>query len=97
MIEHIVLFKWKPETSPEQIAAAITGLQRLKTAIPGIVDLSCGQNFCDRAQGFQTALVVRFTDRNALETYQPHPAHQAVVHTLIKPIAADILAVDFEI
>jgi Stress responsive A/B Barrel Domain len=97
MIEHIVLFKWKEGTTPEAIAAVMKGLQGLKDSIPQIVDLSCGENFSDRSQGFEHGLVVRFRSRKDLEAYQPHPAHTDVVQNLIQPILAGILAVDYEI
>ncbi|WP_413166861.1 Dabb family protein [Capilliphycus salinus ALCB114379] len=97
MIVHIVLFKWTEDATPEAIAAAIEGLRELKAKIPGIIDLSCGENFSERSQGFQHGLLVKFTDKAALEAYTPHPDHQAVVQNLIKPILADILAVDYEV
>lgn len=97
MIEHIVLFKWIETATPEAIEAAVTELRGLKGKIEGIVDLSCGTNFSDRAQGFTHGLVVRFTDRAALEAYGPHPAHQHVVQNFISPIRADILALDYEV
>jgi hypothetical protein len=97
VIEHIVLFKWKEGTTPEAIEAASSELRALKGKIEGILDLSCGSNFSDRAQGFTHGLVVRFTDRTALETYGPHPAHQHVVQNFINPIRADVLALDYEI
>ena len=97
MIVHIVLFKWTEEATPEAIAGALEGLGQLKAKIPGIIDLSCGTNFSERSQGFQHGLVVKFTDKTALEAYTPHPDHQAVVHNLIKPILAEILAVDYEV
>lgn len=97
MIEHIVLFRWTETASKEAVENVITELRGLKSKIPGIVDLSCGANFCDRAKGYTHGLVVRFKDRAALETYGPHPEHQRVVQNLIKPIAADILALDYEI
>jgi len=97
MIEHIVLFRWNNATSEEAIESVLAELRGLKNKIPGIVDLSCGANFCDRAKGYTHGLVVRFKDRAALETYGPHPEHQRVVQNLIKPIAADILALDYEI
>jgi len=96
MIEHIVLFRWTDAASPAAIETVMAELRKLKTKIPGIVDLSCGANFCDRAKGYTHGLVVRFTDRAALESYGPHPEHQRVVQNLIKPIAADILALDYE-
>jgi hypothetical protein len=97
MIEHIVLFKWNEGVSAEAIATAVEGLLALKGKIPGIVDITCGHNFSDRAQGYDTGLVVRFEDRAALEAYIPHPEHQHVVQNLLSPIRADVLAVDYEI
>ena len=95
-VEHLVLFRWQPEATATQIADAVGALQSLADRVPGILQLSCGENFTDRAKGFQHGLVVRFSDRAALEAYQVHPEHQAVVQQHIKPIVADILALDYE-
>lgn len=97
MIEHIVLFKWKEEASASAIAQVMEGLRNLPDKIPEIIALSCGENISERSQGFQHGLVVRFSDRDALATYQAHPAHQALVQNLIKPIVQDILCVDYEL
>lgn len=96
MVEHIVLFRWKAEATAEQIEQAITGLRGLKAQVPNILDLSAGENFSERAQGFTHGLVVRFPDKAALEVYGPHPAHQHVVQTYISPVCADVLVVDYE-
>jgi hypothetical protein len=96
MIEHIVLFRWNDTASSEAQENAMTELRKLKNKIPGIVDLSCGTNFSDRAKGYTHGLVVRFTDRAALQAYVPHPEHQRVVKNFIDPILADVLALDYE-
>jgi hypothetical protein len=96
MIEHMVLFRWTEEASQEAKDIAMAELRNLKGKIPGIVDLSCGTNFSDRAKGYTCGLVVRFSDRSALEAYGPHPEHQRVVQNFINPIRADILALDYE-
>jgi hypothetical protein len=96
MIEHIVLFRWTEEASQEAINSAVAELRKLKGKVPGIVDLSCGVNFCDRAKGYTHGLVVRLTDRAALEAYGPHPDHQRVVQKFLNPIRADVLALDYE-
>lgn len=96
MVEHIVLFKWKAEATPEQIATAIAGLAGLKEQVPNILDLTVGENFTDRGQGFTHGLVVRFPDKAALEVYGPHPAHQHVVQNFINPIRDNVLALDYE-
>lgn len=96
MIEHIVLFKWQEEATEEQITEALKALNSLKDKIEGIIDLSCGENFSERNQGFQHALIVKFNDRDSLESYFPHPAHQEVVKNNIRPILADILSIDYQ-
>lgn len=97
MVEHVVLFKTTPEATPAQVERMVAELKRLRERIPGIVDLSVGYNFCDRNQGFNVGLVVRFTDRAALETYLPHPAHRGCVEEFITPIKADVIVVDYEV
>lgn len=97
MIEHIVLFQWTPDTSAEAIAKVVTEMRALKGQIPGVLDLTCGENFCPRSQGFTHALVVRFENRAALGAYGPHPEHQRVVQEFINSIRANTLAVDYEV
>jgi quinol monooxygenase YgiN len=97
MVEHVVLFKLKPEATEQQRRAMLEGLRGLRQAVPGVVDLSCGTNFSDRSQGHEIGLVVRFTDRSALEAYLPHPAHRAVVEQLIRPISDGVIVADYEI
>ena len=96
MVEHILLMRWTDEASQEAIDTALRELRGLKDKIAGIVDLSCGANFSERAKGYTHGAVMRFTDRAALEAYFPHPQHQAVVQNFINPIRGDILALDCE-
>lgn len=93
---HIVLFRWKPEATPEQQEKVMEALRGLRGVVPGILELDCGENFGNRAKGYQHGLVVLLESRAALEAYQPHPAHQRVLTELIRPIAEDTLAMDFE-
>lgn len=48
MVEHIVLFKMKPESTPEQKDELIRRLRGLAGKIEGIVSLSAGESFTDR-------------------------------------------------
>jgi len=96
MVEHILLLRWTVEASQEEIETALAELRGLKGKIAGIIDLSCGANFSARAKGYTHGLVMRFTDRAALEAYYPHPDHQRVVQNLINPIRADTLVLDYE-
>lgn len=96
MVVHIVLFKWKPEASRAEIEEALKRLRELPSAIPDLLSLSCGENFSARSQGFTHALVAYFQDRAGLEKYRHHPDHQKIVEEMINPMAAQILAADFE-
>lgn len=97
MIDHLVFFKFKPEVSPEQRLEVAKALVGLKGIIPGVRDITCGENFTFRSQGHQLGLLVRLTDKAALDTYQNHPAHQAIVVSMIRPFVENIMAVDYEV
>ena len=97
MIQHIVLLSWTENATPDGIEAVMTELKALKDKIPGIVDVTAGKNFSERAKGFTHGLVFRFKDRAALEGYLPHPEHQRVVQKILNPIRADALIFDYEL
>ena len=96
-VEHVVLFQWKTGTSDETIEGILTALRGLQQSVPGILSLTCGTNFCERAQGYTHGLVVRLESRAALEVYGPHPAHQSVVSEFILPHKELVLALDYEV
>jgi len=103
-IEHLVLFRFKEETTHAMRMAMFDGLRALKQSIPEIVELDVGDNLTDRGKGWTCGLRVRLRVTPAtrgegalaaLEAYQTHPDHQRVLQTLIKPIVADVVAIDF--
>ena len=96
MVEHIVLFRWAEEASQEAIDNALAELRGLRDKIAGVVEVSCGADFSDRAKGYTHGLVVRLADGAALEAYYPHPEHRRVLREFVNPIRADILALDYE-
>ncbi|NEO56005.1 MAG: Dabb family protein [Okeania sp. SIO3B5] len=97
MIIHIVLFKWQPDISAESITSVMSALKGMKGKVPEIIDLSCGNNFSELSQGFHNALVVQFKDKAALDAYAKNAHHQEIIKTLIKPILADKITIDYEV
>src|SRR5213592_2983275 len=97
MVQHVVLFKLKPETTDDERAAMCRALGDLGTQVAGILDISAGINFSNRNQGFDVALVVKFVDREALEGYLPHPAHRGAVESFVRPFMQDVIVVDYDI
>jgi hypothetical protein len=97
MVEHLVLVRWKENTPAGSVTEAFEAFRALKDRIPGILELTCGENFSDRAKGFHAGLYVRFRDRAALEAYLPHPEHLRVVQEIINPIREDGIIVDYDL
>ncbi len=96
MATHTFIFRWKPDTTEAQIAEAAAGIQALQGQIPGLLSTYIGPNISTRAQGFQFGGVMHFADRAALEAYHGHPAHQALLPSLM-PLIADVIEVDFQL
>lgn len=96
MVEHIVCFKMKAGSTPEQEQKLIEMLHELKDAVPGIVSLTAGKTFTpERGQGFTVGLVVRFHDKAGLAAYGPHPNHQPV-KDYVAQVCESVMAVDYE-
>jgi hypothetical protein len=97
MVQHVILLKWKPEATSEQIEAVIEGLLALKDKIPGILEVRAGEDFSGRNQGYTHGAVFLLKDRAALEAYFPHPMHRKLVDELIQPIRDNSLGFDFDV
>jgi len=96
VLRHVVLFKFKDGTTPEQIQAIEGGFQELPGKIDAIVDFEWGTDVGERdmAQGYTHCFVVTFPDAGGLEEYLPHPAHQEYVQVL-RPHLDQVLVVDY--
>ncbi len=97
MIQHIVLLKLKPGTTPEQKQALHDGLVGLKDIIPGIESVTDGDDCSPEGKqhGFDWGFVMAFADEAARDGYLPHPDHKALGQTFIRPIADDVLVFDY--
>ena len=98
MVEHIVLLKLKEGATKDQTQALADGLDNLKKVIPGILEVSAGYNNSieGKAAGFNYGFIVRFKDAAARDGYVPHPEHQKLAVTLVRPIADDVVVFDYE-
>ena len=77
MIKHIVIFKYKPSASEEQIQQATDAFRELKNKITGILSFEHGTNVSGEGLnlGFNHVYVLTFTDETARDAYLPHPDH----------------------
>jgi quinol monooxygenase YgiN len=94
MLTHVVLFKFKPATSAADADRLEAELKGLPAVIPEIREFRVGRDVVRSERSHDLALVSAFEDLAAMQRYQIHPAHQAVV-ALVKTLCAGVVAVDF--
>jgi len=71
-------------------------LEALNGRIPGLLHLEVGIDFLESEQSADLVLVAELESREALDNYQVHPEHQAVV-PLVKEAAVSRTVVDYEV
>ena len=93
-VEHMVWIKFKESVGDEEIDEHLAGLGTLSDCVPDITALRLGENFTNRAAGYQYGLIVTFKSRRALDQYLSHPEHVAVADPLKRD--AELMVMDFE-
>ena len=78
-VRHVVVFRFKPDASPEKIRQVTAALIALKDQIPGILAMEHGVNNSPEKlnQGFTHVYQLTFTNASARDAYLVHPAHKA--------------------
>ncbi|MBC7357689.1 MAG: Dabb family protein [Desulfacinum sp.] len=94
MIKHVVVLKFKPGVTEDDVQALEKGLDALPGAIPEILSYDFGRDIVRSERSFDFGLVSSFKDLEALKRYQVHPEHVKVLE-LVKRICDQIVAVDF--
>lgn len=97
MLRHVVLFHWKPGTTPEQVRAVTDGLRALPAVIPEIAGYHVGPDAGLVEGNADFAVVADFASEADWATYRAHPVHQAVIAEHITPIAAERLSAQYEL
>lgn len=91
MIEHNVLFQFKPALEKAQIQQIAATLLAMGDYIPGIRRASWHSNASreQRDKGFRHLLRLSFDDSAALEHYLSHRHHVYVIENVLLPVLAD--------
>lgn len=104
MIVHVVLFQPRAGLSDEQRDRVLDDLRRAATEIPSIRRFRIGQRILHGLPGYEQAMtddyeyaaIIEFDDRDDLEAYLRHPAHEAAgAH--FTTAAARAVAYDYEV
>ncbi len=95
-LQHVVLFKFKPETTPEKVAEIVAAFEALPSKIKEIKDFKWGTNNSPEKldKGLTHAFILTFDSEKDRDTYLPHPAHKAF-GSVVGPWLADVTVVDF--
>lgn len=95
MITHVVMMKFKPEVSDNQIDELEALLDGLPDKIDEIQSYDFGRDLLGSDRSYNFALVSVFANFDTLQHYQEHPAHQVVVKKL-GGLCEHIATVDYE-
>ena len=82
MIDHLVFLAVREDASQEDVEDLISSIRGLRDTVPGVVDLTVGENFSERSGGYTHGIFVRFESVEGLQGYMKHPDHLAVVEKL---------------
>lgn len=98
MVQHIVMFKFRADVSPQEREAAARlfkkGIEELPAVIPFIGSVHVGLNV-NPSEEWDICLVSEFASLEEVRAYSFHPAHKAVAGELMRHIAQRA-CVDFE-
>ena len=75
-MQHVVLFKFPQELSPEEERYLFDSVARWPREIPGFTRLRLGKDVGGRGGGYQYLLLTEFEDEDRMREYFPHPLHK---------------------
>jgi hypothetical protein len=96
LLRHVVLFKFKDGTAPQQVKKIEDAFRGLPAKIDAIVDFEWGTDVSveSKADGFTHCFFVSFRNEKGREAYLPHPAHKEFV-SIVGPHIDKVLVVDY--
>ena len=95
-LRHVVLFKFKDSSTPEDVARIVASFQVLPAKIKEIAGFEWGTDVSPegKAQGFTHCFLVTFATAADRDVYLPHPAHKEFV-ALVGPHVDKVCVVDY--
>ena len=95
-LRHIVLFKFKDSSTPEDVARIVAAFRGLPAKIEEIAGFEWGTDVSPegKAQGFTHCFLLTFASAADRDAYLPHPAHKEFV-ALLGPHIDKVCVVDY--
>ncbi|MEN3941378.1 Dabb family protein [Prosthecobacter sp. SYSU 5D2] len=93
---HVVFFKFKDTATPEQVQGIEKAFIELTKKVDTVEAFEWGTNVSPENlnDGFTHCFLVTFANKAGLETYLPHPEHEAFVGQL-KPLLDKVCVLDY--
>lgn len=95
MLTHIVVWKYRSDTSQDTRDDHVSQLRSLHSVVSGIESFAVGVDTLHSPKSYDTGLVAIFRDRAVLDAYTVHPDHVRVVE-FGRGITETMAKVDFE-
>jgi len=95
MVVHIVMFRFKDKNKDQNIEKVKSMLLALPKKIESLKSMEVGVDFLHSERSMDLVLTSTFDDKDGLESYRVHPAHQEVV-SFIKEVTIESRVVDYE-
>lgn len=99
MVKHIVFWKMKEELSASDREEALRtikrGFEAMQGVIPGLLRIEVGIDFLRSPESADFSLYCEFESRAALDAYQAHPAHQAML-PLVRDVRSERRVIDYD-
>ncbi len=96
VVQHIVLFKFKPEATAEKVKEIVAAFEALPSKISQIKGFQWGTNNSPEthAHGLTHAFILTFDSEKDRDAYLPHPAHKEF-GSIVGPWLDQLTVVDF--
>jgi Stress responsive A/B Barrel Domain len=94
---HVVLFRWRADTTTEQKQTLEDRLNTLPGVIPELRAYSVGGDAGISPGNADFAVVADFADRDAFLVYRDHPVHRRIIDECVTPILAERHAVQYDL
>lgn len=96
VLRHVVMFKFKDTSSPEDIKKVEDAFRDLAKKIKIIKDFEWGTNNSPENlnQGLTHCFLVSFSSKEDRDAYLPHPDHKAFVE-ILKPHLDKVTVIDY--
>ena len=100
MIRHIVVFQLAaadPDARRGHVAEMRSRLEALADIVPGVISIRVHEDVGAVASHWPLVLDSEFESSEALEQYQVHPRHRAVVDWMNDGVVVDRVVIDYAV